>query len=140
VFRIGGNTFYDRKNKIPIKIPKFKRSGIGLITEFRGIPTGFPNQVAQARDRLSMMPRHCYPHRRCCRHGASKQQTTNDAKATSSAPPLLPPQVGDRSPTMPRHRHMHRRCRHHCMIEQGREGQQCQGTIVHAATPPVVAA
>jgi hypothetical protein len=31
VFRIGGNTFYDQKNKIPMKIPEFKskRSGIG---------------------------------------------------------------------------------------------------------------
>jgi hypothetical protein len=26
VFRIGGNTFYDRKNKIPMKIPELKRS------------------------------------------------------------------------------------------------------------------
>jgi hypothetical protein len=47
VFIIGGNTFYDRKNKIPMKIPEFKRSGIGLIMEFRGIPNGFPNQGAQ---------------------------------------------------------------------------------------------
>jgi hypothetical protein len=46
VFRIGGNTFYDWKNKIPMKILEFKRSGIGLIAEFRGIPTGFPNQAA----------------------------------------------------------------------------------------------
>jgi hypothetical protein len=47
MFRIGGNTFYDRKNKIPMKIPEFKRSGTGLIAEFRGIPNGFPNQVHQ---------------------------------------------------------------------------------------------
>ncbi len=45
MFRIGGNTFYDKKNKIPMKIPEFKRFGIGLITEFRGIPNKFPNQV-----------------------------------------------------------------------------------------------
>jgi hypothetical protein len=45
MFRIGGNTFYNRKNKIPMKIPEFKRSGIGLITEFCGIPNGFPNQA-----------------------------------------------------------------------------------------------
>jgi hypothetical protein len=45
VFRIGRNTFYDRKNKIPMKIPEFKRSGIGLIAELRGIPNGFPNLV-----------------------------------------------------------------------------------------------
>ncbi len=45
MFRIGGNTFYDWKNKILIKIPEFKRSGIGLIAEFRGIPNGFPNQA-----------------------------------------------------------------------------------------------
>jgi hypothetical protein len=44
VFRIGGNTFYDRKNKIPMKIPELKRSKIGLIAEFLGIPNGFPNQ------------------------------------------------------------------------------------------------
>jgi hypothetical protein len=44
VFRISGNTFYDRKNKIPMRIPEFKRSGIGLIAEFRGVPNGFPNQ------------------------------------------------------------------------------------------------
>jgi hypothetical protein len=43
VFRIGANTFYDQKNKIPMKIPEFKRSGIGLIVEFCGIPNGFPN-------------------------------------------------------------------------------------------------
>jgi hypothetical protein len=44
VFRIGGNTFYNWKNKIVVKILKFKRSGIGLIAEFRGILNGFPNQ------------------------------------------------------------------------------------------------
>jgi hypothetical protein len=44
VFRIRGNTFYDRKNKIPLKIPESKRSEIGIIVEFRGIPNGFPNQ------------------------------------------------------------------------------------------------
>jgi hypothetical protein len=45
VFRIGRKTFYDWKNKIPMKIPEFKRSGIGLIPEFRGILNGFPNQA-----------------------------------------------------------------------------------------------
>ncbi len=45
VFRIGRNTFYDRKNKIPMKIPEFKRSGIGLTAEFHRIPNGFPNQA-----------------------------------------------------------------------------------------------
>jgi hypothetical protein len=49
VFRIGGNTFYDQKNKIPMKIPEFKRSGIGLIAEFRKIPNGFPNQALEAQ-------------------------------------------------------------------------------------------
>jgi hypothetical protein len=44
VFTIGGNTFYDRKNKILMKIPDLKRTGIRLIAEFRGIPNGFPNQ------------------------------------------------------------------------------------------------
>ncbi len=45
MFRIGGNTFYNQINEIPMKILEFKRSGIGLITEFRGIPNGFPNQA-----------------------------------------------------------------------------------------------
>ncbi len=44
MFRIGGNTFYDQKNKIPMKILEFKRWGIGLIAEFRRISNGFPNQ------------------------------------------------------------------------------------------------
>jgi hypothetical protein len=43
VFRIGGNTFYDRKNKILMKIPESKRSEIGIIAEFRRIPNGIPN-------------------------------------------------------------------------------------------------
>jgi hypothetical protein len=42
--KFGGNTFYNRKNKIPMKILEFKRSKIGLIAEFSGIPNGFPNQ------------------------------------------------------------------------------------------------
>jgi hypothetical protein len=46
MFRIGRNTFYDQKNKIPMIIPEFKRSGIGLIAEFCGIPNGFPNQAS----------------------------------------------------------------------------------------------
>jgi hypothetical protein len=36
---------YDRKNETPMKIPGVKRSGIGIITEFPGIPTGLTNQV-----------------------------------------------------------------------------------------------
>ncbi len=44
VFRIGENTFYNRKNEIPMKILEFKRSGIGLIVEFHRIPNGFPIQ------------------------------------------------------------------------------------------------
>jgi hypothetical protein len=42
--QIGGNTFYDWKNKILMKIPEFKRSGTGIIVEFRGILSGIPNQ------------------------------------------------------------------------------------------------
>jgi hypothetical protein len=30
-------------NKIPMKIPESKRSKIGIIAEFRGIPNGFSN-------------------------------------------------------------------------------------------------
>ncbi len=44
MFKIGRNTFCDQKNKNPMKIPEFKRSGIGLIAEFRGILNRFPNQ------------------------------------------------------------------------------------------------
>jgi hypothetical protein len=44
MIRIVGNTFYNWTNKSLMKIPEFKRSGIGLITEFCGIPNGFPNQ------------------------------------------------------------------------------------------------
>jgi hypothetical protein len=36
--------FYDRINKIPMKIPEFKRSGVGIFAESRRIPNGFPNQ------------------------------------------------------------------------------------------------
>jgi hypothetical protein len=45
VFRVGGNTFYDWKNKIPMKILESKRSKIRIIAEFRRIPNGFPNLV-----------------------------------------------------------------------------------------------
>jgi hypothetical protein len=50
VFRIGGNTFYDQKNIILMKIPGFKRSGIRLIAEFRRIPNRSPNQVSLDKD------------------------------------------------------------------------------------------
>jgi hypothetical protein len=43
MFRIGRNTFYDWKNKIPMKILEFKRSGIGLIAEFR---MDFPTKMS----------------------------------------------------------------------------------------------
>jgi hypothetical protein len=33
-----------------MKILEFKRSGIGLIAEFRGIPNRFPNQALGERD------------------------------------------------------------------------------------------
>jgi hypothetical protein len=42
---LAGTHFTIGKNKILMKIPEFKKSGIGLIAEFRGIPNGFPNQV-----------------------------------------------------------------------------------------------
>jgi hypothetical protein len=47
MLQIGGNKFYYQKNGIPIKILTGKRSGIEVIAEFRGIPSGFPNQVRQ---------------------------------------------------------------------------------------------
>jgi hypothetical protein len=45
VLRIGRKKIYDQKNEIPMKILEFKRSRIGIIAEFCGIPNGFPNQV-----------------------------------------------------------------------------------------------
>jgi hypothetical protein len=45
VLQIGGNTFYNQKNKIWMKIPEFKRSRIRIIVEFCGNLSGFPNQV-----------------------------------------------------------------------------------------------
>jgi hypothetical protein len=43
-FELAGTHFTIGKNKIPMKIPKFKMSGIGLIAEFSRILSGFPNQ------------------------------------------------------------------------------------------------
>jgi hypothetical protein len=40
---LAGTHFYNRKNKIPLKIPESKRSEIRIIAEFHGIPNGFPN-------------------------------------------------------------------------------------------------
>ncbi len=45
VLQIGGNTFYDRKNKNQMKILEIKRSGIGIMVEFCGFPSGFCNQA-----------------------------------------------------------------------------------------------
>jgi hypothetical protein len=47
MFQIGENTFNDQKHKIQMKILEFKRSGIGIIADFRGIPSGFPNQAGK---------------------------------------------------------------------------------------------
>jgi hypothetical protein len=44
VIHIGGNKFYNQKNQIPMKIPEFKRSGVGIIVEFRVITSGFTDQ------------------------------------------------------------------------------------------------
>jgi hypothetical protein len=44
MFGSGRNMFYNRKNEFLIKIPAGKRSGIRIITEFCGIPSGSPNQ------------------------------------------------------------------------------------------------
>jgi hypothetical protein len=51
-FRIGGNTFYVQKNKIPMKIPESKRSKIGIIAEFRRIPNRFPNLAMNAANSI----------------------------------------------------------------------------------------
>jgi hypothetical protein len=42
---LAGTHFMIGKNKIRMKIPEFKRSGIKIIAEFCRIPSGFPNQV-----------------------------------------------------------------------------------------------
>jgi hypothetical protein len=55
VFRIGGNTFYSRKNKILMKIPESKSPKIGIIAEFCGIPNGFPN-LASSGGLLTVLP------------------------------------------------------------------------------------
>jgi hypothetical protein len=65
MFRIGGNTFYDPKNKIPMKILEFKRSGIELFAKFCGIPNGFPNQGTgkpfQSDKDIDQVEQHCMP-------------------------------------------------------------------------------
>jgi hypothetical protein len=74
MFQIGGNTFYDRKIKIPVKIPEFKRSGIGITAEFRGIPSGFSNQaLSRTNTKLSSWRKlnscatwECYSGNRLC--------------------------------------------------------------------------
>jgi hypothetical protein len=50
VFRIGGNTFYNRKNNFPKKILEFKRSEIRRIAESRAFLSGFPNLTPQKTD------------------------------------------------------------------------------------------
>jgi hypothetical protein len=42
--KLVGTIFTIEKNKIPIKILAGKRSIIGIIVEFCGIPSGFPKQ------------------------------------------------------------------------------------------------
>jgi hypothetical protein len=44
MLQIVGNTVYNQKNKKLMKIPEFKRSGIGIIAEFGGISSSFPIQ------------------------------------------------------------------------------------------------
>jgi hypothetical protein len=63
VFQIGGNIFYNQKNKILMKILEFKRSGIGISAEFRGIPSGFPRnseRISQPSRRLSHQNTYSY--------------------------------------------------------------------------------
>jgi hypothetical protein len=43
-------THFKVQKKIPMKIPEFKRSGIRIIVEFHGIPSGFPNQGSSLGD------------------------------------------------------------------------------------------
>ncbi len=56
MLQIGGNTFYDCKNKIPMKIPEFKRSGIGTIPDF---PTK-ANAIALVNQTAVLASRHGY--------------------------------------------------------------------------------
>jgi hypothetical protein len=43
--RIGRNTYYDWKNKIPMKILEFKRSRIGMIGNYARFRMGFSTKV-----------------------------------------------------------------------------------------------
>jgi hypothetical protein len=66
VFWMGGNMFYDRKNKILIKITVGLMYGIKIIAEFRGILCRFPKKGrAQLFKRDDyMMMRQTFPTRR----------------------------------------------------------------------------
>jgi hypothetical protein len=56
-----------------MKIPEFKRSGIGLIVEFRRIPNRFPNQ---ADDKVRCLCKDANAHKK---EGKSvKKTSTND--------------------------------------------------------------
>ncbi len=46
-YELAGTDFTIGKIKILMKILEFKRSGIGIIAEFRGIPSRFPNQACR---------------------------------------------------------------------------------------------
>ncbi len=63
MFRIGGNTFYNWKNKIPMKKPELKRSRIGLIAESRGIRADFPTKLKDINQDImntsSSLPKRC---------------------------------------------------------------------------------
>ncbi len=89
MFRIGGNTFYNQKNKILMKILEFKRSGIGIIAEFRGIPRGFSNQAI----RCDIEASHRHPsgvtsrHRTTIRHDIKTSRCQPLGATSSIAPP-----------------------------------------------------
>jgi hypothetical protein len=49
VFQICGTTFYNQKYKIPMKIPEFKRSGIGIDSEQVSQPRGGARLLEEER-------------------------------------------------------------------------------------------
>jgi hypothetical protein len=85
VLRIGRNTFYDRENKISMKIPEFKRSRIRIITEFCGILSGFPNQGCsiQKMDMLPYSPSTSTQQlKSCAKTSAQRKQSKTRTKKT----------------------------------------------------------
>ncbi len=92
MFRIDGNTYYDQKNKIPMKIPEFKRSRIRLIVEFCRIPNGFPNQVPPAEQTEGREGIQCWQHSKIRKAEAHQAAGRADYERTQKRATILPNQ------------------------------------------------